>query len=202
MGRRRTREVAAGARSFAALRGWPREAIAALHDWCERRHVGAAPTAEAFLHELAERFGVAWNDSSLSRYYGFWEARIRVEQEARDQAVALARAFLQSPTEDTEAILSQLLQHQRLVALSNLGAADPVQVAQLGLDADKLELKERELALKQQVADLARRRVELSERAAEVAAKVEERAKAAGKTLDPEVARMIREEVYGLPAQA
>lgn len=216
MGRHRTRTVQADrARSFAALKGLSDEGLLYLQDVFERKRQGAGPTWAELLIELKEKFGFAWNDSSLSRYYGFWEAKLRVEKEAHEQAVELAQHFLRNPTEETEKLLQQLLEHQRLVALSNLDGADPADVVALGLAHDRVELarkrlnlegekkaiQEQQLDLNRQLVVLETRKVELRERAYEVATRVEEKAKAIGKTLDPEVAKMIREEVYGLPAE-
>jgi gamma-glutamyl:cysteine ligase YbdK (ATP-grasp superfamily) len=98
------------------------------------------------------------------------------------------------------AAAKQLLQQQRLLALTRLEAADPAEVVRLGLAHDRNEIRAAQIELQTTLADLARRKVELQERAAEIASKVDERAKAAGKALDPEVLGMIKEEVYGLPA--
>jgi hypothetical protein len=220
-GRHRTREVSADrARSFAALKDWPDEALAYMQEVFERRRQGAGGTLAELLADLKAKFNVEWNDSSLSRYYGFWEEKLYVEKLAHEQAIAMAEHFLDGgrATEDgTRELLQQLLEHQRLVALSNLGKADPAEVAALGLASDRIDLarnrmeweKERaagsrhlaeaRLQIDRELADLERRKVELREKMVQVPDRIEEKAKAAGKTLDPEVARMIREEVYGLP---
>lgn len=69
MGRNRRGNTA---RSFKALRDWPNEAIAHLHREFARRRLGAGRTADQLLRDLKGRWGIKWNDSSLSRYYGFW----------------------------------------------------------------------------------------------------------------------------------
>jgi hypothetical protein len=215
MGRHRTRQVVADrARSFTTLKDWPDEALAYLQEVFERKRQGAGPTWAELLADLKTRFNVDWNDSSLSRYYGFWEQRLRLERVAHDEAIALAEHFLKDNSGDNKELLAQLLEHQRLIALSNLGAAEPSEVVALGLASDRLELAKKKLGLDEERKklqaekvkidqghlDLERRKVELREKASQVADRVEEKAKAVGKTLDPEVARMIREEVYGLPA--
>jgi len=216
MGRTRTRMLQADrARSFAALRGLSDEGLLYLHDVFERKRQGAGPTWGELLADLQTKFGFAWNDSSLSRYYGFWEGKLRVEQQAHHEAIDLAEHFLRNPTPEAERLLAQLLEHQRLVALSNLDGADPTDVVALGLAHDRVDLARRRLDLEQKGKDIQRRqlelntelvaletrKVELRERAHAIATRVEEKAKAIGKTLDPEVAKMIREEVYGLPAE-
>jgi hypothetical protein len=149
MGRRRTRATTADrARSFAALRGLSDEGLVYLHEAFERRFQGAGPTLAELLDELKAKFGFAWNDSSLSRYYGFWEQRLRVERVAHDEAVALAEHFVgDGGNADTTKLLAQLLEHQRLIALSNLGQSDPAEVAALGLAHDRVELARRKLGL-------------------------------------------------------
>jgi hypothetical protein len=71
---------------------------------------------------------------------------------------------------------------------------------QIDLAREKMDVSKRELDIKVALADLERRKVELRERSQEVALRVEEKVKASGKTLDPEVLGIIREAVYGLPA--
>jgi len=219
MGRRRVRDSSADrARSFAALKDWPDAALAYMQEVFERRRLGAGGTLEELLADLKAKFGVEWNDSSLSRYYGFWESRLRVERIAQEEAIALAEHFLPNDVGDSKALLEQLLWQQRLRALSNLGKADPAEVAALGLASDRMELAkgrlewdkqraagsrqlaEERLKLDREMTALETRKVELREKIVQAPDRIEEKAKAAGKTLDPEVARMIREEVYGLPA--
>jgi len=217
MGRHRTRDSSADrARSFAALKDWPDEALAYMQEVFERRRQGAGGTLAELLSDLKQKFNVEWNDSSLSRYYGFWEEKLYVEKLAHEQAIAMAEHFLgegRETKDERRELLQQLLEHQRLVALSNLGKADPAEVAALGLASDRLELAKKRLEIdegrktiqqellriEQGRLDLERRKVELREKMVQVPDRIEEKAKAAGKTLDPEVARMIREEVYGLP---
>ena len=160
MGRHRTRDSSADrARSFAALKDWPDEALAYMQEVFERRRQGAGGTLAELLSDLKQKFNVEWNDSSLSRYYGFWEEKLYVEKLAHEQAIAMAEHFLgdaRGTRDDGRELLQQLLEHQRLVALSNLGKADPAEVAALGLASDRLELARRKLNLdqeKQQVAD-------------------------------------------------
>jgi hypothetical protein len=218
MGRRRVHEVSADrARSFAALKDWPDEALAYMLDVFERRRLGAGGTLAELLADLKAKFNVEWNDSSLSRYYGFWEGRLRVERVAHEEAVALAEDFRRNASGDSKDLHEQLLESQRLRVLSN-PLADPAEIVAMVLANDRMKLAsdrldwqkqqavgarqiaEEKLKLDIELTDLERRKVELREKAAQITERVEEKAKAMGKTLDPEVARMIREEVYGLPA--
>jgi signal transduction histidine kinase len=151
MGRHRTRVVQADrARSFAALRGLSDEGLLYLQEVFERKRQGAGPTWAELLAELKDKFAFDWNDSSLSRYYGFWEAKLRVEQQAHQEAIGLAEHFLRNPTPEIQGMLSQLLEHQRLVALSNLDGADPADVVALGLAHDRVDLARRKLNLDQE----------------------------------------------------
>jgi hypothetical protein len=201
MGRRRTAAAdLVTARSFGELKSWPQDALDWLHVEFARKREGAGPTYAELLAELAERWHLTWNDSALSRYYGYWASTLRIEDQAREEAAAIVERLVASPSPDLLAATKQLLQQQRLLALTRLEAADPAEVVRLGLAHDRNELREKQLAVQRELAELTRRRVELQERAAEIASKVEEKVKAAGKALDPEVLRTIREVVYGLPA--
>jgi hypothetical protein len=166
MGRHRTRGVTADrARSFAALRSLSDEGLLYLHEAFERRRQGAGPTLAELLEELKQKFGFEWNDSSLSRYYGFWEQRLRAERVAHEEAVALAEHFLGGGEGegDSRELLQQLLEHQRLVALSNLGNADPAEVAALGLAHDRLELAKRRLDLDEEKKRLAQEKLAIDQ---------------------------------------
>jgi vacuolar-type H+-ATPase subunit I/STV1 len=172
----------------------------------ERKRQGAGPTWAELLKEVREKFRLEWNDSSLSRYYGYWRSTLYVEDRAREEATAIVGRLREHPTPELEAAVKQLLLQQRMLALTRLDGADPVDIIHAGLaqdrvgvERDKVDLQRQKLDIERGLADLERRKVELREKAAEVVNRVEEKAKAVGKTLDPEVARMIREEVYGLP---
>ena len=217
MGRRRVREaIADRARSFAALKDWPDEALAYMLDVFERRRLGAGGTLADLLADLKAQFNVEWNDSSLSRYYGFWESRLRIERVAHEEAVALAEDFRRNASGDSKDLHEQLLESQRLRVLSN-PLADPAEIVAMVLANDRMklasdrldwqkqraagsrQLAEERLKLDREMTALETRKVELREKVATAVDRVAEKVKAAGKTLDPEVARMIREEVYGLP---
>jgi len=60
------------ARSFTALKSWPDAAIKHLHRAFKRKLEGRGPTWSELLEELNAKFGVTWNDSSLSRYFAYW----------------------------------------------------------------------------------------------------------------------------------
>ncbi len=148
MGRRRTAEVApATARSFAELRDWPQEALDYLHAAFDRKRQGAGPTWAALLAEIAERFGRTWNDSSLSRYYGYWRSTMYVEDRARDEAAAIVERLVAEPSPDLMAAARQLLQQQRLLALTRAEAADPMAVIRSAQTQDKIDLQRDKIAL-------------------------------------------------------
>jgi len=231
MGRHRTREVSADrARSFAALKDWPDEALAYMQEVFERRRQGAGGTLAELLADLKAKFNVEWNDSSLSRYYGFWEEKLYVEKLAHEQAIAMAEHFLgdgdqrsevrgQGSGDGNRELLQQLLEHQRLVALSNLGKADPAEVAALGLASDRMELAkgrlewdkqraagsrqlaESRLQIDRELADLERRKVELREKTV-AAVQAVEKTLGEKKQLAPEDLAEIRERLYGISAAA
>jgi hypothetical protein len=220
MGRRRVRDSSADrARSFAALKGWPDEALAYMQEVFERRRQGAGGTLAELLADLKAKFGVEWNDSSLSRYYGFWEEKLYVEKLAHEQAIAMGEHFLANYSGDYKEIGVQLFEHGRVVALSNLGKVDPAEILALGLATDRLEfakqkeeekkkadqerkkLLEGKLEIERGHLDLERRKVELREKV-DTAVQAVEKTLGEKKQLAPEDLAEIRERLYGISAAA
>lgn len=157
MGRQRMRTAQIeAARSFRELKGWPQEALDFLHAAFERKRQGAGPTWAELLGEIQQKFGVQWNDSSLSRYYGYWRSTLWVEDRARDEATAIVERLVAHPSPDLVTAAKQLLQQQRLLALTRMDAADPVDVVKLGLADEKLRITQEKLQLdqeRQRIAD-------------------------------------------------
>jgi len=111
MGRQRMRTVQIEtARSFRELKTWPQEALDFLHAAFERKRLGAGPTWAELLAEVEKKFSVTWNDSSLSRYYGYWRSTLWVEDRARDEATAIVERLVSHPSPDLVAAAKQLLQ--------------------------------------------------------------------------------------------
>jgi hypothetical protein len=187
------------ARSFEALRDWPQEALDHLHAAFRRKAQGAGPTWADLLAEVKGQFGLDWNDSSLSRYYGYWRSTLRIEEQAREEAEAIVSRLTDTPTPDLVAAARQLLQQQRLLALTRMEAADPTTVVQLGLRADRLALDERKLEVERKRVDLLEQRIAAMQAAAGRAKDALERV--AKKTqLAPEDLQTIREQLYGIAA--
>lgn len=156
MGRRREQEVRAdSARSFRELKAWPQEALDYLHVAFERKRLGAGPTWAELLTEVQEKFGVTWNDSSLSRYYGYWRSTLWVEDRAREEATAIVERLVSHPSPDLVAAAKQLLQQQRLLALTRMDAADPTEVVSLSQRQDRIDLVREKLALDREKKKLA-----------------------------------------------
>lgn len=201
MGRHRIHPVdGTTARSFGELHDWPADALDWLHAEFARKREGAGLTYEALLQELGTRWGLTWNDSSLSRYYGYWSSTLRIEDQARDEAAAIVERLVSSPSPDLLAAAKQLLQQQRLLALTRLEAADPAEVVRLGLAHDRNEIRQAMIALD------AKRVTLLEKKLAVLTAKAGEAAKALDaaskkKSLDPEDLRTIREQLYGIAGQ-
>jgi hypothetical protein len=145
--------------------------------------------AAAVLTQTGEQIG----RSSVARYYPCWcEAQLAKKIELA--AAERARELIQLPSAELEQALETLEVGRLYESLAE--AQSPLTPAQALIARDRAarrKQKDRELNLEE-------RKVQIKERAAEVADKIEARAKAAGKVLDPEVLGMIREEVYGLPA--
>ena len=153
--------------------------------------------------------------STLGRYRAWWKSEKRAGLELRDYMHELVASLKLFPADQVAGLVDQKLEALSLLMLKRLESDDPKAVVglaqqqrKLGLAEDKLaldrerkRLQEQKLDLDGQLVALETRKVELRERAHAIATRVEEKAKAIGKTLDPEVAKMIREEVYGLPAE-
>ncbi len=140
----------------------------------------------AIVEVLARDHGATIAVSSLNRYREWWETTERPALEAADKAQELMVAFKEHPTE-LEPVIRQLLQAQRLAAMTEDRAPDPTALGRLDLEERRLRLQERELALRERA--------------------LEERVKAAGDNVEQELKRAnldaatiakIRQEVYGL----
>lgn len=148
MGRRRTAAAdLATARGFDALRAWPQDALDWLHVEFERKRQGAGKTYVELLAGVKEQWGLDWNDSSLSRYYGYWRSTLYVEDRARDEASAIVERLVHHPSPDLVAAAKQLLQQQRLLALTRMDASDPAEVVRSAQAQDKIELSREKLNL-------------------------------------------------------
>lgn len=205
MGRpRKAGSTTPSARRFPALADATPEALAFIHAVFERVRLGAGPTWGAVVAALKERFGIPWEDSGLSRYYAYWSSNLYVLDRAMEHSADLVEAYKRQPTQEIEEQIRQELTALRLLSMRGLESADPVQVARLGVQADRLELDRekldlgrRQVEINEGLADLERRKVELRERAAAAVQAIEK--KVAGKTqLSPEDLQTIREQLYGI----
>ena len=198
MGRRRSPDTAlATARSFDALKTWPADALDWLHAQFDRKRIGAGDTYAEILAALKDRWGLDWNDSSLSRYYGYWRSVLWVE----DRASAEAEAILQGltggqPSEELKVAAKQMIEQQRLLALGRLGAADPAEVVRLGLAHDRNAIRARQVENDEKKLSLLERKLAAIE-AKQAAADRQVGALVEAKTITPDVAKQIRE-IYGL----
>jgi hypothetical protein len=171
MGRRRTAEPRPAIRRFAGIAGLPPEGVAWLNTQCELRSQGVGPTARALLEELQRRWGIVWNDTSIGDYQAFYESQVRIEAQAHEEGIALAKYFLDRGPE-AAGDLSGIIEHARLAALTRMGEAEPVEVfrtliahdrsqqakEKLGLERDKKALQDEKLALDRARLELERER--------------------------------------------
>ena len=147
---------------------------------------GAVPTtkiAEAVQKRHGETIAVA----SLNRYREWWEQAERPVLEAAEKTEELLRAFKEHPSEGIEHAIRQLLQAQRLAAMSEDRRPDPFDLGRLDLADRKLRLKERELALRERA---------LEQKVTRAAGKVERELKRTN--VPAETIARIKQEVYGL----
>jgi hypothetical protein len=147
----------------------------------------AEPTtaiAEAIQRDHGEKIPV----SSLNRYREWWMATDRPVLEAAEKTEELLRAFREHPTADLEQLIRQLLMAQRLTAMAEDKAPDPIELGHLDIKERRLRLKERELALRER---------QLEQKVNKAADAVEGELKKK-RDLDPETIRRIKQEVYGI----
>ena len=69
-------------RNFKELRNWSPEAVEYLHASLNDALAGRGRTWGTLLADLNARFSVKWNDSSLSRYWAYWQARVLEREDA------------------------------------------------------------------------------------------------------------------------
>lgn len=150
-----------------------------------RRGEPTTAIAAALAGEHGERIPV----SSLNRYREWWSATERPVLEASEKVEELLRTFQAHPTPELESVIRQLLMAQRLAAMTEDRAPDPVKLGVLDLEERKLRLQERALALRERT---------LEQKVARTAKAVEGELKRA--RLDPETIGRIRSEIYGLRA--
>jgi len=184
------------ARSFGELRSWPADALHWLHAEFDRKRQGAGLTYAEILKEIGGRWSLTWSSSALSRYYGYWSSTLRIEDQARDEATAIVERLVAHPSPDLLAAAKQLLQQQRLLALTKLEAADPTEVVRLGLAHDRNEIRTAQIALEQKRVDLLERKLAVYE-ATTAAANAKVSDLVAAKELSAEAAQKILE-IYGI----
>jgi hypothetical protein len=143
----------------------------------------------AIVAALAATFEETIPTASLNRYREWWDTTQRPQIEAAERTEELVRAFKDHPTPEIEAVIRQLLQAQRLNAMTEDKRPNPVELGWLDVEDRKLRLKEREVALRERT---------LERKVGQAAGKVEKELKRA--KLDPETVRRIKEEIYGIPA--
>jgi hypothetical protein len=189
-------------RTFEGLRGAPREALDFLHAEFAQKRLGAGRTWAEVLAALATQYGIQWHDSGLSRYYAYWASTLRIEDQAREEAEAIVGRLLQDgdKSPDLVAAAKQLLQQQRLLALTKIGAEDPAEVVRLGIAHDRNEIRAAQVALDRKRVELLERKLAAMETRLRAADKQVEDLAAAG-ALPADVASRIRA-MYGLAPEA
>lgn len=183
-------------RGFPPLRRLPPEGLDYVHACFRQALVGAGQPYREIVAAVRKRWGVAVHERMLSRYYAYWRSDLYPIEQAEEQALGMVETLKQTPTEDIERAIRQLLTAQRLLALRGLDGADPVDVALLGVKHDRVELGREKLQVEREKMALAERRLQAFEaklRAAD--GQVAEMGKR--RNLDPDTLREIRE-IYGL----
>ncbi len=158
-------------------------------------HAGfaAGTPYDAIVAEVAAA-GEKVSRGALSRYWRFWRAQQKAE-EARLAARRLVKELKPQGDEDLTRAVEGLLASEIYAGLASAETKDLYlpDLLKGGAALVKANVSRRQLALDQDKLALARRKFE------QALDRAGDKAKAAGKTLDPDILRMIREEVYGLP---
>lgn len=152
----------------------------------------ANETNAAIVDALLAQHGVPIAESSLNRYREWWAATEKPALEAAERADELLRSFKEHPTHELERLISQLLQAQRLTAMTEDTKRDPIKLGLLDLEERKLKLEERRVSVREKALEL---------KVQEVARTVERTLRdqqATGRQLDDTTIDKIRTEVYGL----
>jgi hypothetical protein len=156
----------------------------------------ANETNAAIVDALLAQHGATIAESSLNRYREWWNATEKPALEAAERADELMRSFKEHPTPELERLIQQLLQAQRLTAMTEDKQLDPVKLGQLHLEERRLQLDERRVRVREQQLELKVR---------ELAGRVEKKlrdAQASGRRLDDQTIESIRTDVYGLAPRA
>lgn len=146
----RAAEARENSRGFDELKAWPQEALDYLHEEFKRRRIGAGQSYKDVLADLETRWGLHWNDSSLSRYYKKWRSPAFPIEQADAEARELMAAFKATPTAELEEHLRQLIAARALLSGRDLDLANPVQVVKLSHASKKLRMAEDKLQLDQE----------------------------------------------------
>lgn len=152
----------------------------------------AQETNAAIIDALLAQHGATIAESSLNRFRQWWEATELPALKAEEYAEGLVKSFADRPTPELRHAITQLLQAQRLTAMTEDARPDPVKLGLLDIEERRVALEERKIAVRER---------ELQLKVDKVARDVEQTlrdSQTSGRALDDETIEKIRTEVYGL----
>jgi hypothetical protein len=118
-------------------------------------------TLAAIVARVKEVTGETVALSSLQRYRDWWTSEARPAQQAADMAREVAAALKDHPAEDVRRLIEQKIEQLYLLQLRHLEGKDPLEVADLALQQQKVSMRREKLGLDSQRELLHKERLAL-----------------------------------------
>jgi parvulin-like peptidyl-prolyl isomerase len=104
-------------------------------------------TLAAIIARVKQETGETVASSSLQRYRDWWQSEARPAQEAAEMAREVAAALKDHPAEDVRRLIEKKIEQLYLLQLRHLEGKDPLEVAGLALEQQKVTMRRDKLAL-------------------------------------------------------
>jgi len=118
-------------------------------------------TLAAIVAKVKEATGEKVASSSLQRYRDWWKSEARPAQEAAAMAREVAAALKGHPAEDVRKVIEQKIEQLYLLQLRHLEGKDPLEVAGLALEQQKVSMRRDKLGLDREREQLHKERLAL-----------------------------------------
>jgi hypothetical protein len=102
---------------------------------------------KTILARVQEETGETLTPSGLQRYRSWWQSEHRAAEEARQYAQEIAASLKGQPPEDVRKVIEQKIEQLYLLQLRHLEGKDPLEVAGLALEQQKVSMRRDKLAL-------------------------------------------------------
>lgn len=153
---------------------------------------------DEIVRALKEKTGEKLSRSALDRYYRkVFKRRLQEEKDEQERIIQLTNSILsvvkELKDEDTEELAGRLISAGLLAQATEIREADPIRLLKEDRERKKLELLEKQIEMEVEKIALMRKKLEQAASSAKRAA-----SEIAGRSLTPEEARKIDEQVYGI----